>query len=151
MKKLKILFLLPMIFILTGCTSFMEKTLNSWVNYSIDDVIKQWGVPTAEKIIRNQKMYIWAEPSVCLNYNSGYCCIRTLYVDDRDIVKSWTYEGNNCPFAGSKRHKWVNPSSLTMQDYDEMFNEEIINTALKYYNQSELTNKEREILKAYLK
>ena len=42
-----------------GVQEFMEKALNSWVGYNINDMINSWGFPTDEKTIANRHIYIW--------------------------------------------------------------------------------------------
>lgn len=61
MKKLlslivTILIALP---VYAGVKSFMEKSLNSWVDYSLDDVINSWGYPTGEREIAGKHLYYW--------------------------------------------------------------------------------------------
>lgn len=39
--------------------SFMEKCLNSWVGYSMDEVMSSWGYPTGEREIAGKHLYFW--------------------------------------------------------------------------------------------
>lgn len=39
--------------------SFMEKCMNSWLNYPIDDAINYWGYPTSQNEYAGRKIYIW--------------------------------------------------------------------------------------------
>ena len=61
MKKLLSLFVVILIALpaSAGVKSFMEKCLNSWVGYSLDDVMKSWGYPTGEREIAGKHLYYW--------------------------------------------------------------------------------------------
>ena len=113
-----------------GTKEVMEKILNSWIGYSLDDVISQWGYPNEEKIIARKKLYYWYDnqsyymptyTTTTVNGNiansttsggsiSGFYCTRILEVDENFIIKNGNYQGNNCPFALKLRYKkqWLN-------------------------------------------
>ena len=60
MKKiLLVLFLFAVSNLAVRAESFMQKAIDSWVGYSIDDVIDAWGFPTDEKEIAGRKLIYW--------------------------------------------------------------------------------------------
>lgn len=113
------------ILLLAGCstTQTMQNIMSSWEGAHIDDVVAQWGYPNFERDFRGKKLYIWeyrksgfipktSQTNVNVYGNTAYAntqeyggyaisgvCTRILEVGDDGIVKSWSYEGNNCPFG----------------------------------------------------
>ena len=64
------------IFIFTTLTAnandFMSKALDSWIGYSIDDVIAVWGYPKSEKQIAGRNLIYWTNAElVSASYNPG--------------------------------------------------------------------------------
>jgi len=130
---------------LSSCSSTktMNGIMSSWVGSNIDQVIDQWGFPNEEKSINGRKVFIWhhskqyylpqtSSTTGTVNpytgsFNAttyggggqtifGYCD-RTLEVDDKKVVKSWEWRGNNCPFAEWMEYKyWRNKNLTTIQD-----------------------------------
>ena len=99
-----------------GTKKVMEKILNSWIGYSLEDVMSQWGYPDEEKIIAGKKLYYWHNGQQYYANSASavampvYYCTRILEFDERDVVQSWSYRGNNCPFALKLKYKreWLN-------------------------------------------
>lgn len=110
---------------LSGCstTQTMQNIMSSWEGAHIDDVVAQWGYPSFERDFRGKKLYGWeyqksgyiprsTQTNVNVYGNTAYAntqeyggysisgtCTRILEVGDDGTVKSWSYEGNNCPFG----------------------------------------------------
>jgi hypothetical protein len=108
-----------------GCTtSKMNSIMSSWEGAHINEVIRQWGYPAAERQIAGRTVHVWernvaiqmpATTTMTGNVSpSGYysatavttgggtlhgSCRRSLEVDASGYVVSWQWEGNNCPFA----------------------------------------------------
>ena len=86
----------------------MDSIMDSWVGYSIDDVIDQWGYPYKEKKIAGRKLFYWRKKT----YVSGHTfyCYRVLETDKNLIVKKWEWSGGDCPFAPYSKYKseWQN-------------------------------------------
>lgn len=112
--------------LLTSCSGgfgTMDRIMSSWEGSHIDEVISQWGYPHGEQNIAGKKIYFWDRnamlslPStttstaqvvgdtIIINSNtsgggiSSWSCRRTLALNDNNIVVSWGWSGNNCPFA----------------------------------------------------
>ena len=138
MFKKCLLVLVFMFFVLPVCAGtreFMEKALNSWVGYNINDVISSWGFPTEEKTIANRHIYTWnrawsqyvpqqthttfnpnyfnptANSYTTGGYSVNYYCNKTIEVDDKNNVISWSWEGNACPSGYYYGKKLVNPAN----------------------------------------
>ena len=118
-----------------GVQEFMEKALNSWVGYHINDMINSWGFPTDEKTIANRHIYIWNKAwsqyipqrtnstvtpgfyNATVNsyttggYNINWYCNKTIEVDSKNNITSWSWEGNACPKNYSNGKGLVNPSN----------------------------------------
>lgn len=135
----KIVCLLCLVFlalpVFAGVTEFMERALNSWVGYNINDMINYWGFPTEEKTIANRHIYIWnrtrtqyipqrtnstVTPNVyntqVSSYTTGgyyvtYTCNKTIEVDANNTITSWSWEGNACPGGYRNGKKLVNPAN----------------------------------------
>lgn len=124
-KNLLFVICLFIIFLTSGCGSseFMKYAMSSWVGYSIDDVMIQWGYPSEERTIAGKKLVYWnrkwtsyVQQSSSDHYNSGYYkeyyCNRILEVDDKNIVTGWQWEGNGCPSRISSRGiRLMNPQN----------------------------------------
>lgn len=116
--------------------SFMEKALNSWIGYEINDVIETWGYPIEEKNIAGRKLYIWQTSksiyvpqnasSNVTSYGYGYAhvntntyggytvnayCNKTLEVDKNNKIIRWEWQGNDCPGTYIRGKKIVNPEN----------------------------------------
>jgi hypothetical protein len=118
---------LPLILLgLAACSGgfgTMDRVMASWEGAPLDAVIAQWGYPHQEQTIAGHKLYRWfytktfAMPatttgSVTAIGNTAFVntttmgggivrgdCVRTLEVNERNIVTKWEWSGNNCPFA----------------------------------------------------
>lgn len=112
---------------LQGCASMaggfgtMEGIMSSWKGASTDQVIRQWGYPHEERKVVGRTLLVWyrnVQMTMPMTANttgtvsSGYVnttttfmgggtssfgCTRILEIKD-DVVTSWQWEGNNCPF-----------------------------------------------------
>ncbi len=139
MKKLVMCFLLVTVFCLSSscafAEAFMKKALNSWIGYSINDVINSWGYPNEEKNIANKHLFYWytnstiyVPPSTTSTltpnlYNStittttsgGYTvnssCNKIIEVNKENKVVAWQYNGNSCPSFYFTGKKLVNPQN----------------------------------------
>lgn len=114
MKKFIIITILMFYFSSSSyaAVDFMGKMMDSWIGYSTDEVISAWGYPDEEKVVANRKLLIWDRSSY--NTNTTYLinyCQRTLEVNNKNIVKSWEYKGNNCPVSYLVNAGWVNPKN----------------------------------------
>lgn len=114
---------------------FMEKALNSWVGYNINDVIDHWGFPTEEKTIANRHIYIWGKSwsqyvpqttnstinrtgcySTVNSYSYGGYTVNlyrniTFEVNNKNNIISWHWEGNAFPKNYKKGKELVNPKN----------------------------------------
>lgn len=137
MKKILVLLILCLFAlpVFAGVTEFMEKALNSWIGYNINDIINSWGFPTEEKTIANRHIYIWNKAwsqyipqrvnstvtpgyynanvysYTTGGYNINWYCNKTIEVDDKNNVISWSWEGNACPKNYSNGKNIVNPAN----------------------------------------
>ena len=100
-----------------GTKSTMNKIMDSWQNYHVNDVIDIWGYPTSEKIIAGRKLYYWTESNFSVSgnqygvYGGENYCTRILEVDKNDKIIKWEWKGNDCPAAYFTSKKWVNPNN----------------------------------------
>ena len=118
-----------------GTKEFMETCLNSWLGYTIDDVIAVWGYPSDERTIAGKHLLYWTYSSdiyipqssysnVNKSYNSanvytstygGYTitevCNATLEVDDNNKIIKWEWSGDGCPGSYMTGRKYVNPNN----------------------------------------
>lgn len=123
--------------------SFNEKMLNSWVGYSINDVIDRWGFPTKEKTIADRHVYIWTKSrkvyvprnsygttykygnvssrnsSSSGGYYETYSCTRSFEVDKDNMIINGFYEGNDCFSTYLLGKKLVNPQNDLWQKKQE--------------------------------
>lgn len=130
----KFLLALAAVAALSGCATggLMSGIMGSWDGAHIDQVIKQWGYPNGERTIAGHHLYSWQEDVqltmpmtstttgtvtrigstayVQANTNnwgggtSNWSCVRILEVNADNIVTSWQYEGNNCPFLEAGKY-----------------------------------------------
>lgn len=125
MKKYLLLGICIFISILTtgcGTSDFMPAAMNSWLGYSLNDVIAQWGYPTDEKNIVDKHLVYWSRKWMSYvqqgssdHYNNGYYkeyfCTRILEIDKDKKIIGWQWEGNGCPFGYSRGKRMVNPQN----------------------------------------
>ena len=121
--------------VFAGVTEFMERALNSWVGYNINDMINSWGFPAEEKTIANRHIYIWNKSwsqyipqrtnstvtpgyfnSTVNSYTTGgytvtWYCNKTIEVDSKNNITSWSWEGNACPKNYNRGKNIVNPAN----------------------------------------
>lgn len=131
----KILYLLLFLVISTpvifASSSFSEKMMNSWLGYSISNLIDCWGYPTEEKTIANKHIFIWntnysvyvpqrTTSNVVYNnvysnsyggYNVNYYCKRTIEVNKDNTIIAWQQDGNGCIDNYSQGKHLVNPKN----------------------------------------
>jgi hypothetical protein len=113
-------------FVVAGCSGgfgTMDRVMRSWEGAPLDAVIAQWGYPDQEQTVAGHKIYRWfytktfnvpATTSTTVNTvgRTSYInsttsgggtvrgdCVRTLEVDQQNIITKWEWKGNNCPFA----------------------------------------------------
>jgi hypothetical protein len=101
--------ILILAFALTGCSGgagTMDRIMHSWEGAPLDAVIAQWGYPHQEQTIAGHKLYRWFyNKSAALPSTTGTTmiingqCVRTLEVNEQNIVIRYEWSGNNCPFA----------------------------------------------------
>jgi hypothetical protein len=111
---------------LAGCSGgagTMDRIMHSWDGAPLDAVIAQWGYPHQEQTIAGHKLYRWfydksfAVPATTTGTmttvgNTAFLnattsgggtisgqCVRTLEVNEQNVVIRWEWSGNNCPFA----------------------------------------------------
>jgi hypothetical protein len=112
--------------VLAGCSGgigTMDAIMKSWDGAPLDAVIAQWGYPHQEQNIAGRKIYRWyhnksysmpatSSSTVSTIGSTAYVqttttgggtlsgnCERIVEVDERNMVKSWQWSGNNCPMA----------------------------------------------------
>ena len=109
------------IFIFTTLTAnandFMSKALDSWIEYSINDVIAVWGYPKSEKQIAGRNLIYWTNSQYHVSGNQYYVsggesfCNKIFEVDKKNKIISWQYEGNSCPSFYFTGKGLVNPQN----------------------------------------
>lgn len=144
MKKLLcLLTLLTISTTIVFAESFNDKMINSWIGYSINDVIDRWGFPTKEKTAAGRHVYIWTKSrkvyvprnsygttykygnlnnrnSTYLGgYYSTYSCSRSFEVDQDNIIINGFYEGNDCFSTYLTGKQLVNPQNDLWQKKHE--------------------------------
>lgn len=123
--------ILSMLFI-SGCTStVMNGIMSSWEGSHIHEAGGQWGYPTYINEYPNENVYIWdysksvnipqrtnfnatvvgnTITGTATSYGGGTFhggCRRVLITDKKDIVQTWMWNGNNCPFIEAMEYsKW---------------------------------------------
>lgn len=122
MKKiLYIVLLMTIICLPVKAEEFMERALNTWVGYTVNDVIAVWGYPKEEKVIAGRRLFYWTNSHYSVSgnqygvYGGEYYCNKILEVNKKNKITSWQYEGNSCPsfyFTGSSL---VNPKNDVWQ------------------------------------
>lgn len=106
--------MLPLV---ANAETVMSRCMNSWVGYTIDDVINKWGYPTSEKELAGKKLYYWDSHQSYVTGNQYYVTggeiyfIRIFEVDKNNKVIKWEYKGNNCPKTYLTCKKWINPEN----------------------------------------
>lgn len=134
MKKFIIIFLLLISASAYAFETYMDKCVKSWIGYSLDDLIKQWGYPDEEKSIAGKKLYIWVDYDYDTETNSGGIaisktdkkgretvfsmggeavvdyCKKTIEADENNIIINGSWKGNNCPLLYGAR-KLMNPQN----------------------------------------
>ena len=107
----------------SGGFGTMDRVMHSWEGASLEAVIAQWGYPHQEQTIAGHKLYRWfytkhvAVPATSTSTvnvigNTAFVnttttgggnikgdCVRTLEVNEKNVVTKWEWSGNNCPFA----------------------------------------------------
>jgi hypothetical protein len=111
----------------------MNKIMTSWEGQPISRAIDQWGYPSLAMDTESGKTYVWEHqkssyiptyttitttgvsgyPTTQNVSTGGYTvsgnCTRVLKTDDEEIVRSWEWYGDNCPFAEIAEYKnWRN-------------------------------------------
>jgi hypothetical protein len=78
---------------LAGCAGYViKKEMNSVVGQPVSAVIAKMGLPTEDRMIAGKKVYIWSTSNFVEGTN--YKCQIRAVLDDKDIVTSWDYDGN---------------------------------------------------------
>lgn len=96
---------------------FMAKALNSWIGYSIDNVIASWGYPSGEKQIAGRHLLYWTNNQYQFSanqygvYGGTVYCNKIFEIDKKKKVISWQYEGNACPNFYFTGRSLVNPQN----------------------------------------
>lgn len=102
---------------MVSAKEFMARALNSWVGYTLDDVIAVWGFPKEEKKIAGRNLVYWTYSESYLSGNGNYIiggyayCNRILEIDKNKKIISWQYEGNVCPNYYFTGKGFVNPKN----------------------------------------
>lgn len=127
MKKVLLLFIFFVLIIpQVHAARFMDNAMDSWIGYSIDDVIQYWGYPDTEKKIAGRKLFYWNHSNYTISedvngiYSRKIFCNRILEVDKKNIIISWQYEGNSCPLFYFAGKKLVNPQNNIWKKKKEM-------------------------------
>lgn len=102
-----------------GMKSTMDKLLNGWLGYNIDNVIDQWGYPSKTDNIAGRKLYYWndnggssyVKTSNYSGYFIDYYCNCIFEVNDENIITKWQWEGTSCPSTYLGVKKYVNPQN----------------------------------------
>ena len=111
--------------LLAGCSgSFgtMDRIMSSWQGSTLEDAIGQWGYPDQKQEIAGKTLYHWdkvksfttpinTSGTATVYGNTAYLnttttggqtltgsCRRTLVVNEKDVIVSTEWKGNNCPF-----------------------------------------------------
>lgn len=122
-RKVSKLFMLGMLTACSGGFGTMDGIMSSWMGAPLDEVISQWGYPTGQQEVAGHHLYHWVGNQTTYmpasttgtvtaigstayinttTVGGGYAdwsCTRTLEVNKKNIVVSWQWGGNNCPFA----------------------------------------------------
>lgn len=140
MKKTLLLFILPILLILSTQSAYcsqtnFERALYSWKGENISSFIDVWSYPTEEKTIAGRHLYIWKSPRV-RKYSTYYYtytptsdsssyevyCDKAVEVDSNNIIKNLVYEGycsmgknNAMAMANPKNNYWLAVEKLHVQ------------------------------------
>ena len=124
MKRIvALLIVLTFVSACSGAFGTMDRIMKSWEGATLNEVVSQWGYPTGQQEFSGRKIYHW-DRNMTMNLPStttgtvnvigntayvntmthgggpsNWSCRRTLEVDKNDVVVSWQWGGNNCPFA----------------------------------------------------
>jgi len=109
---MKTLIVLLTAFALSGCatTRLYEKQLQTWVGEDVNDMLTAWGAPAETFDMPNgNKMYVFLQTggtsstAYALPYTTAVVgssetnwCKTTFVVDPKQVVRSWSHEGNMC-------------------------------------------------------
>ena len=99
----------PMTLLLaSGCAALYERTLDSWKGAPVQELVDSWGPPHEQfRDPRGSMVYQWSHRDIdggsnaSFQYKSGrqqvspFCQTR-FTVDENDIVRKWSYRGNDC-------------------------------------------------------
>ena len=122
MKKI-LLLTITLLLINTTTTSanaekFMDKALNTWIGYTLEDAINVWGYPTKEKIIAEKHLIYWTYREESIRHYSYYSsygeklyCSRVFEINNNKQIIGAKHEGNNCPINYVTGKKLVNPQN----------------------------------------
>jgi hypothetical protein len=88
--------------LLAGCTgTVIQKQMDNYVGQHVSVLTAKLGLPTEDRIIAGQKVYIWSTTRIA----QGDCQIRAI-LDNKDIIVSWDQAGGDR--CGSLMIKLVN-------------------------------------------
>jgi hypothetical protein len=85
--------LLSILIIISSCASTPE-TLNSWVGKSEDNLITEFGIPTATYTLNNGTKLI--EYKKLYGVGGQNHCTKTFIINKNGIVESWKKTGYSC-------------------------------------------------------
>jgi hypothetical protein len=78
-----------------GCAGpAIEKGMNTMLGQPLSAAVAKLGMPTDEKTIAGQKVYIWFNRVV--DEGSEYKCTLRAIVSG-DVITAWDFDGNNGP------------------------------------------------------
>jgi len=72
----------------------IEETLKTWVGSTEAQLIQSWGTPTSSHKLLNGDTVLQYDDRT--NVTSVWYCKIDFILDNKGIVKSWRWEGNNC-------------------------------------------------------
>ena len=99
----------------SNANDFMSKALNSWMGYSINDLINAWGYPSEEKKIAGRHLVYWTNNQYQITstqygiYGGETYCNKIFEIDKNNKIISWQYKGNSCPHFYFTGKELVNP------------------------------------------
>jgi hypothetical protein len=117
--------------------TFMDEAMQSWLGYSVEDIIKSWGYPNDERTILDKHLIYWIDskneyvpqqvhstvrPSGYNNnsvvntyttggYNIENSCIKIIEIDKKKKIINYQVQGNNCPNFYFTGKQFVNPNN----------------------------------------
>ncbi len=87
-------YVLPFIFLLTGCSTTQE-VMDSWHGHHVEEAISNWGAPSSMLELKNgNKVYSWVS-----NWGSAYLmstCRQSFTTSSNGVIQNWRYTG--CPY-----------------------------------------------------